>query len=181
MKSRRAFTSGMVTTMLAVAAGGCGYSLAGRGSFLPAYIRVIGIPPFENRTGTPRIEQIFTEQVRTEFIGRGRYKIVPEETGVDALLRGEIVGVSFQPAGVNDRQLASRYLITVVLKVSFLDVTKNNEVIWSNDALTVRGEYELSARGGVDSTTFVDQQGPVVQRLSADVARTVVTAILEAF
>src|SRR6185503_9558806 len=29
---------------------GCGYALAGRGSFLPSYIRVIGIPTFANRT-----------------------------------------------------------------------------------------------------------------------------------
>ena len=29
---------------------GCGYALAGRGSFLPEYIRVVGIPPIENRT-----------------------------------------------------------------------------------------------------------------------------------
>ena len=30
--------------------GGCGYSLAGRGSFLPAYIHRIGIPQFTNQT-----------------------------------------------------------------------------------------------------------------------------------
>ena len=29
---------------------GCGYSLAGRGSFLPAYIKTIGVPQFTNRT-----------------------------------------------------------------------------------------------------------------------------------
>ena len=28
---------------------GCGYALAGRGSFLPAYIQTIGIPQFGNR------------------------------------------------------------------------------------------------------------------------------------
>jgi hypothetical protein len=28
---------------------GCGYSLAGRGSFLPDYIKVIGVPTFANR------------------------------------------------------------------------------------------------------------------------------------
>ena len=28
----------------------CGYSLAGHGSFLPAYIKTIGVPTFVNRT-----------------------------------------------------------------------------------------------------------------------------------
>ena len=34
----------------AVASSGCGYALAGRGNFLPAYIQTIGIPTFENHT-----------------------------------------------------------------------------------------------------------------------------------
>ena len=32
---------------------GCGYSLAGRGSFLPAYIKTIGVPQFTNQTSIP--------------------------------------------------------------------------------------------------------------------------------
>ena len=35
---------------LAVSVSGCGYSLAGRGSFLPPELKSIGIPPFVNRT-----------------------------------------------------------------------------------------------------------------------------------
>jgi len=35
---------------LALVTSGCGYALAGRGSFLPDYIRVVGIPPIENRS-----------------------------------------------------------------------------------------------------------------------------------
>ena len=177
---RRAFTSGGLGALIATAVG-CGYSLAGRGSYLPTYIRTIGIPPFENRTSTQRIEGIFTDGIRTEFIGRRKYLIVPDEQGADALLRGEITAVTFQPAGLNERQLTSRYLLTVVLKVSFIDVKNNNDVLWANEALTVRGEYELSSRGGVDGASFVDQESTVVERLSADVARTVVTAIVEAF
>jgi hypothetical protein len=178
--TRRVWTS-CVAAVLMVVPAGCGYSLAGRGSFLPAHIMTIGIPPVENRTGTPRIEQLFTERIRIEFINRGKYKILLDATGADALLRGEIAAVTVQPAGVNERQLADRYLVTVVLKVSFIDLKNNNEVIWANDALTVRGEYELSARGGVDGASLVDQQSTMVERLSTDVARTVVTAIMEAF
>ena len=60
---------------LARRAGGvrrCGYALAGRGSFLPAYIRTIGIPQFTNTTPYYELEQVFTERVRSEFIGRGQ-------------------------------------------------------------------------------------------------------------
>ena len=34
----------------------CGYSLAGRGSFLPAYIKTIGVPTFTNHTTVFNLE-----------------------------------------------------------------------------------------------------------------------------
>ena len=67
-------------------AAGCGYALAGRGSFLPAYIQTIGIPTFTNRTTVFNLETLLTQKVRAEFIGRGKYQILPEATGVDAVL-----------------------------------------------------------------------------------------------
>ena len=39
----------------------CGYALAGRGSFLPDYIRVVGIPAFENKTESPTLSGNATE------------------------------------------------------------------------------------------------------------------------
>jgi curli biogenesis system outer membrane secretion channel CsgG len=158
---------------------GCGYALAGRGSFLPEYIREVGIPQFENRTTFFQIEQILTEKIRAEFIGRNKYNIRPERTGADAVLTGEIVGMSVQPVGFNERQLGSRYLITMTMRVVFTDV-RTGEVLWSDDALTFRSEYELSTTptGG---ETFVDQERTSFDRISNDIARSVVTAILEAF
>ncbi|HET9267603.1 MAG TPA: hypothetical protein VFO31_05545, partial [Vicinamibacterales bacterium] len=52
---------------------GCGYALAGRGSFLPASIRTVGIPKLENRSTFFQVEDILTEKIRAEFIGRGKY------------------------------------------------------------------------------------------------------------
>ncbi len=74
----------------AVVCGGCGYALTGQGSFLPDYIQTIGVPLFENTTTVFEIEQTLTQQVRSEFIGRGRYRVVAAETGVDAVLNGTI-------------------------------------------------------------------------------------------
>ncbi len=37
--------------------------------------------------------QLVTDKVRTEFIGRGNYKIVPEATGADAVLVGAVTDV----------------------------------------------------------------------------------------
>lgn len=167
--------------LLATASAGCGYALAGRGSFLPDYIRVVGIPPVENRTSVP-VEQMLTDKIRTEFIGRGAYSVRPDTTGVDAILTSQVTSVSVQPVGFNEQQLGSRYLITLTMRVQFTE-TRTNDVLWSNDALTFREEYDLSARasGQVEAATFFDQERSSLDRISTDIARTVVTAILEAF
>lgn len=165
-----------------MAASGCGYALAGRGSFLPDYIRVVGIPQFENRSSFSQVEEVLTEKVRTEFIGRGKYRVIPDTPGSDAILSGEVLAISVQPVGFTEQQLASRYLLTWTMKVAFTD-TRTNEVLWSNDALTFRGEYELSTRGNtaIEGAAFVDQERSSVDRIATDVARSVVTSILEAF
>src|SRR6185369_6080634 len=101
---RRFTRAAVLLLMVCVTAGlmsGCGYSLAGRGSSLPASVRVIGIPLFVNSTPIFDLEQILTQRVRLEFIGRGKYQVVPDATGTDAALTGEITSVALQPTAFN--------------------------------------------------------------------------------
>ena len=168
---------------LAMVSSSCGYALAGRGSFLPDYIKVVGIPQIENRSTYQQVELVLTEKIRTEFIGRGKYTVVSEASGSDAVLTGEIIGISAQPVGFNESQLASRYLFIMTMKVQLTD-TRTNMVLWSNDALTFREESELTTRSAsnvIDAGAFLDQERSSFDRIATDVARTVVTAILEAF
>lgn len=165
-----------------VAAVGCGYSLSGRGSFLPDYIRTVGVPMFGNRTPYSPLEQIFTEKVRVEFQGRGRYQVLPVDTGVDGVVRGDIINIGAAPVGFNANQQASRYRFTVVVSVSFADV-KQQKTLWENPALSFSDEYELAsaASASLGAGAFIDQERAAVDRLSTDFARSVVSAILEAF
>jgi len=98
---------------LSFASTGCGYALAGRGSFLPTDIRVVGIPPLLNRTTYFDVEQILTTKIRNEFIGRGKYRVVPEATGADAVLNAELTAITLSPVGLTAGQLASRYQFIV--------------------------------------------------------------------
>lgn len=166
---------------LAVALPGCGYALAGRGSFLPADIRTVGVPLLENRTPIALLDQRITDKVRTEFINRGKYKILSTASGVDAVLSGAITNLAINEAGL-DQQRASRYEIIVTMRVQFTD-TRNNEVLWSNEALTFRDQYDLKNRAGgqIDGAVLLEQEGPAFDRLASDLARSVVTSILEAF
>ena len=159
----------------------CGYSLAGHGSFLPAYIKTIGIPMFVNRTVVFNIETLLTQKVRSEFIGRGKYQILPEATGVDALLTGEVTVVSIQPASLNPQLLASRYAITMSAKIELRDI-RENKVLWENANVMFRQEYDATGgRGVLDPAAFFQQDANALERISTEFARTIVSAILEAF
>jgi hypothetical protein len=158
----------------------CGYSLAGRGSFLPAYIRTIGVPLFANHTPVYDIERRITERVRGELIGRGKYKVEPVEAGTDAVLSGEIVAISLTPAAFTEAQQASRYVLTLVAKIEFKDL-KSNKVLWSNPAWQFREEFDVTNVTTVDAGAFLGQDTNAVERLAAEFARSVVSAILEAF
>ena len=174
--------AGVAAIALALSASGCGYALAGRGAFLPTDIQTVGIPPLLNRTTFFDVEQILTEKTRNEFIGRGKYRVVPDTTGADAVLNAEITSITLSPIGFTNAQLASRYRFVLTMKVDFVDARVSRS-LWANDALSFTGEYDLTAQGTgtVDGSSFVDQQRGSFDRIASDVARTVVTAILEAF
>lgn len=166
---------------LALASGACGYTLAGRGSFLPAYIKTIGVPTFANRTTVFNLETQLSQKVRAEFIGRGKFQIVPDAGNVDALLTGEVTGVSVAPVSFTNQQLASRYIITMTARVELRDV-RENRVLWENAGLLFREEYEAqSGQTALDPAAFFGQDTSALERMSADFARTIVSAILEAF
>jgi hypothetical protein len=160
---------------------GCGYSLAGRGAFLPPYIRTIGVPTFINRTTVFNLETLVTQKVRSEFIGRGKFQILPQNTGVDALLNGEVTAVTIAPASFTQENIASQYVITMTAKIELRDV-RENKVLWENPAVMFRQDYPAtSGSNQVDAVAFFQQDLNALERMSTDFARTIVSAILEAF
>jgi hypothetical protein len=159
----------------------CGYTLAGKGSSLPETIKTIGVPDFTNHTPYYEFGQTLSQRVRTELIGRGRYKVLPQDAGVDAILRVQLNSVSLTPSGFNASQQATRYVVTVSLAIQFLQAS-DGKVLWQNPNQVLREEYQVSSGGEIsDPATFFGQASNAVQRMSADFARSVVSTILEAF
>jgi hypothetical protein len=160
---------------------GCGYTLAGRGAYLPAYIHRIGLPQFANETSIIDVDRRVTEHVRTELVGRGKYTIVPETVGVDAVLSGDIVSVTLTPAAFNNQNQATRYALTLTARVEFKDL-KSNKVIRSNPSMQYREEFDVStALNGGDVQAFLGQDINALERVATEFARALVSAILEAF
>ena len=176
---RRLFVPAVV--LAALLSSSCGYTLAGRGSFLPDSIKTIGIPDFTNRTPYFEFGQTLSQRVRSEFIGRGRYKVRPQDSGVDAVLRAQLNAVTLTPTGFNDLQQATRYVVAVSLSIQLVQAS-DGKVLWQNQSQVLREEYQVASGGTLaDPETFFGQASNAVQRMSTDFARSVVSAILEAF
>lgn len=172
----------LLAVVPAAAAAGCGYTLAGRGSFLPGYIQSVGIPAFGNTTAYQTVEIVFTDKVRAEFQNRGRYTVVPSDSGVDGIVKGTITGIGASPVQFTDAQMARRYRFSIIVGVVFTDV-RQQRTLWENPALNFSDEYELSNPSsiGLDASSFLGQERAAIDRMSSDFARTVVSAIMEAF
>lgn len=171
----------LVAAVAILSLNSCGYSLAGRGAFLPEYIETIGVPLFENMTAVFEVEQVFTERVRTEFISRGRYRVVPETADVDAVLQGRIVSILLNPVSFTTQQQASRYELRVTAAFEFRDM-REDVVLWENPSLIVIEEYPVTTgTGALDPNAFFGQDLNALDRVAENFSKTVVTAILEAF
>jgi outer membrane lipopolysaccharide assembly protein LptE/RlpB len=166
---------------MSVALSGCGYALAGRGNSLPAYIKIIGVPNFVNQSQQPDLDTVLGEAVRQEFQGKGRYRIVTDATGVDALLTVTLQPVLLTPTEWNAARQASKYVITVSANVTFTD-EHDKKVFWANPAFVVREDYLMPNPTAVlDTATLFSSDNNALERLSRNFARSLVTSILEAF
>lgn len=168
--------SGFFALLACLLLTGCGYHLAGTGTSLPAHIKTVGVPIFKNNTQGYQVEQKITSAINTLLIQRGKYKVIPEATGVDALLDGTITSVSLVPVTFNAGGQAQQYNVIISAKVTFTDEI-DQKVLFTNPGFTFRGQYEIDQ----SQLAFFDRQSQAVDEIAKDFAESVVSAILEGF
>jgi outer membrane lipopolysaccharide assembly protein LptE/RlpB len=153
----------------------CGYTVAGKGSKLPATVQTIAIPAFVNQTQTYKVEQTITAAVVKEFISRTKYRVLNETSpDADATLRGTIVSTQLSPVTYDSQTgRASSAMVTVNLRISLTD--KNGKVLFDNPNYVFREQYQVSR----EVSSFFEEESPAVERLARDLARTLVADILE--
>ncbi len=169
-----------VLLALALASPGCGYALVGKGITSDPSIKRIGVPLFKDRTGKGGLDQKITARVIEELLKRGRFTVVQETTGVDAIVEGEITSytttpVGFTTTGATPTQ-ASRYAINVTAKVVYRKIGRK-EPIWQSEMFSYRDEYDM----GEDPGTFFDREDQTIDRIAQAFGKNLVAAMLEAF
>jgi hypothetical protein len=162
---------------------GCGYGLAGRANpnALPAHIRIISIPQFQNQSSTPEVDQVITTAVQQEFQSHRRFQTIPDETGGDAILRGVITRVHSESIAFDSANQVTRLAIVVTANFEFVDV-KDKKKIWERMGWQGREEYDISPGAIVaDPSALFRQDANALNRLARSLARSLVTSILDTF
>lgn len=155
---------------------GCGYHVAGGASALPAAIHTIAVPAFKNVTTQYRISDLLAASVTREFISRTRYRVVANPDEADAILTGAVVNFISYPT-IFDPVAGRATGVTAVVTVALSLRDKAGNVIYNRPNFETHERYEIS----VDPKNYFDESAPAMQRLSQDVARAMVSAILDKF
>lgn len=165
-----------LATLLAGGAG-CGYRISGHADLIPKSIKTIAIPAFANQTTRYRLDDRITAALVREFISRTRYQVVADPRDADAVLSGNVLNAVSYPTvfdPVSGR--ASGVQIIVSLQATLTE-RATGKVLFTRPSMDIRERYEIS----VDQRAFFDESDPAIERLSRDVARSLVSAILENF
>lgn len=163
--------------VVAIVVAGCGYSLVGRGNFLPAHISSIQVPTFVNKTTRVELEQRLTQAVADEFVSRGSMQLVNNESQADAILKGSIESFGITPIAFNEQGRATRYQISVNANIELVDRTNDNATLWKNEHYRFTESYAVEA-GSLDA---FDQETRAIREIAERFAESVVSSILEGF
>ncbi len=144
---------------------------------MPADVKTIAVPIFVNETTRFRIEQRLAAAVTREFIERTKFRITPDSSQADAVLKGSVKDAR---TGVVTFDLktgrATTLQIQVTTNIELVDL-HTKKVLFSNPNYVFREEYQVSQT----TPELFEEDQPALDRLSRDLARTLVTEILENF
>lgn len=166
-----------VAVLLAAVVTGCGYHVSGHSDLLPAKVKTIAIPSFGNVTIRYRLTDRLPAAIAREFISRTRYRIVADPRDADAILSGAVINYFSNPTVFDPTTgRASGVQVNVYLQITLRDQA-SGKVLYSQPNMEFKQRYEISA----DPRAFFDESDSALDRLSQDVARTLVSAILSGF
>ena len=165
------------TALVAVTLASCGYHVSGKADLLPASIKTIAIPAWGNVTVRFKLADRLPAAIAREFNSRTRYRVVADTNAADAILTGAVIGFNsyptiFDPA--TGRAVGVQLIVNLQVK---LTERATGKVLYERPQFEARQRYEIS----VDPVAYFEESATALDRLAAEVARGVVSAVLEAF
>ncbi len=165
-----------LVAMAAFCLAGCGYHVGGQGNLLPKDLKTIAVVPWNNATSQYKLSSYMAEAISREIISRTNYRVVADPAQADATISGGIANM-FTSASVYDPVSGRGTGAQVMVQVQVRLVAKDGKVLFFRPNLEFRGRYEIA----VDPKQYIDESQSTLDRISKDMARTVVSSILEMF
>ncbi|HMH49290.1 MAG TPA: LptE family protein [Candidatus Acidoferrum sp.] len=162
----------LAVVLVTLACAGCGYSLRGN---LPAHIKTVAVPIFQNRTPVPAVENFLTNAVVNAFSANGRLRVTTVDRA-DAILDGEITSYVLQSIAYDAAANIRQFRLTVTLNLRFRDV-RRNEVLFQRTGFADRADFAVP--GTVAETITTSESA--LQQAATDIARSVVSFAVERF
>ncbi len=157
---------------LAFLLGGCGYTVGGT---LPADIKTISVPIFQNLTREPAVEGLITRAVVEAFSTNGRLKVVPSSEA-DAVLDGEVVGYSVFSIAFDQNSNVRQYRLVVSVNLQLRDRRKN-EVLFRQSG--VREQVDFRVQNAVSQTISLEETA--LKAAAVEVGRSIVSLTITRF
>jgi len=163
--------------LLAVGASSCGYHLAGQADLIPKEIHTIAIPAFANSTTRYKITDRLPEAISREFISRTRYKIVSDPNAADMVLRATVLNYISSTTIIDPTtNRASGVELRVIMQVNVTE-RATGKVLFSRPNFDFRERYQIST----EPASYFEESDAALNRVSQQVARELVSSILENF
>jgi hypothetical protein len=120
---------------------GCPYSFTG--SSVPAHLKTIGIPLFDDQSGSgePGLRELLTNKLIARFRQDNSLEIA-DKTRADSMIEGAIVSVSTQPNVITAGETVSRNRVTISAKAAFQDLKLKKKVY--DKQYSEWGDYDIS-------------------------------------
>lgn len=166
-----------LTALLPLLLVSCGYRFAETDNALPKTIHTVAIPAFTNLTTRYKLTDQLPEVISREFITRTRYRVVSNPDSADAVLRGVVTNYSVYPTIYDPETGRAAFAELRVTLAITLTERATGKVLFSRPAFDVRDTYQISP----DPVQYFEESEPALKRAGQQVARSIVSAVLENF
>jgi hypothetical protein len=155
----------------------CGYHMGGKADLVPKNIKTIAVPAFQTTTSRYKLVDSLPQAIATEFLTRTRFRIVNDPSLADAVLHGSVLRATANPS-VGDPKTGVSISIRVSVSIAVSLVERSTgKTLYSRPNWSLQQDYAAA----VDPHQLFDESGPAFDRLTRDVARDLVSAVVENF
>jgi hypothetical protein len=155
----------------------CGYHVGGKADTVPKSVETIAVLPFTNGSNRYKLSDKMQQAISRELVSRTRFRVVRDPDGADAVLQGSLGNVLTYPVVFDPATNKTTIVQISVFVQAKLTDRKTGKVLYDRPLSEVRNNYEIS----LYANQYFDESELALERVSSELARNLVSGILENF